>query len=316
MDQTDLRTPDLPSGDPTAIETREVTVPRSDGRTITATDQGPIDGPVVVFLHAAPGSRRFDPEPSATRAAGIRLVTIDRAGYGDSTPVADGVVPTVADQANDTRAVLEHLGITDASVVGWSGGGRVALALGAAHPHLVRRLALVATPAPDDEVPWVQPEHRAMSEVLRQDPGTAVASLTAIFSGAGDPTDGSDDGGLVAMVTNGGEADAAALEDPELRARIEAMVAFGFQHGPAGVATDIVTDQIVPWGFDLTSIGAPVTLVYGDADAVLGPEHGRWYAEQLVRSTLRVVPGAGHLVVVTEWAAILDDLITTSASGR
>ena len=204
-------------------------------------------------------------------------------------------------------------------MVGWSGGGRVALALAAGHPHLVRRVALVGTPAPDDEVPWVQPEHREMSAMLRQDPGSAVAALTAIFAGGGDPTepaptsggddaaDGPDDGGLVAMVTNGGAADAAALQDPELRARVEAMVGFGFQHGPAGVATDIVTDQVVPWGFDLASIGAPVTLVYGEDDAVLTPAHGRWYADQLVAATLQVVPGAGHLVIVGAWADLVAD---------
>jgi len=54
------------------------------------------------------------------------------------------------------------------------------------------------------------------------------------------------------------------------------------------------------------SVGVPVTLVYGDADAVVTPDHGRWYADQLVNPDLRVVPDAGHLVVITEWAFILD----------
>ena len=295
--------------DPTAAtdETREVTVTLADGRVLAVTDHGPLDAPPVVFLHAAPGSRRFDPDPAATAAAGVRLVTIDRAGYGESTPLADGAVPSVAGHADDVAAVIRALEIDDASVVGWSAGGRIALALAAAHPELVRAVGVVATPAPDDQVPWVQPEHREMSAALRADPASAVATLTEVFASGADPTDDDEAGDdLTAMVTNGGDADGALLADPAIRGRVEAMVGFGFQAGPVGVATDIVADQIVPWGFDVASVGVPVTLVYGEADAVLTPEHARWYADQLVDADVRVVPGAGHLVVVSEWAAILD----------
>lgn len=309
----------------TTHDPREVSVTLADGRVLAATDRGPIDGPAVVLLHAAPGSRAFDPDPAVTAAAGVRLITIDRAGYGGSTPIGEGVVPSVAAHADDTAAVLEHLGVRDAAIVGWSAGGRVAVATAARHPELARRVGIIATPAPDDVVPWVQPEHREMAAAMRQDPTTAVATLTAIFASEGDPTggaaddstdppaagadgtDGEDD--LTAMVTGGGEADAALLADPAIRGRVEAMLGLGFQAGPAGVATDIVADQIVPWGFDVASVGVPVTLVYGDADAVITPAHGRWYADQLVDADLRVVPGAGHLVVITEWAAILDSLL-------
>lgn len=303
-------------------ETRELTLELADGRTIAARDAGPTDGPVVVFLHAAPGSRAFDPDPADTRAAGVRLITIDRAGYGGSSPIEAGTIPSVAGQADDTAAVLEHLGVRDAAIVGWSGGGRVAIATAARHPELARRVALVATPAPDDQVPWVIAEHRAMAASMREDPSTAVATITGVFAGSGDPTaaddgsndDGSnDDGELTDLVTGGGGVDADLLAgDPELRGRIETMLAVAFENGPAGVATDIVADQVVPWGFDVAAVGVPVTLVYGDADAVLTPDHGRWYADQLVGGDLRIIAGSGHLVVATEWAAILEAVTATA----
>jgi pimeloyl-ACP methyl ester carboxylesterase len=315
------------NGSTTTDEIREFVVHLPDGRVLAVADRGPIDGQPVVFLHSAPGSRVFDPDPEATRAAGVRLITIDRAGYGGSSPLATGSIPSVAGQADDTAAVLEHLGVRDAAIDGWSAGGRVAIATAARHPELARHVVLVATPAPDDQVPWVGPEHRAMAEAMREDPASAVATITAVFAGTDDPTASADDGpapdaesgaepgagagadDLVAMVTAGGEADAALLDDPEVRVRVEAMLGVGFQGGPAGVATDIVADQVVPWGFDVAAVGVPVTLVYGDADAVLTPDHGRWYADQLVDAEVRVVPG-GHLVVVTEWSAILDAVLT------
>lgn len=301
---------------PTDLERREVTVELDDGRRLAITDQGPVDGVPLVFLHAAPGSRRFDPDPAATAAAGVRFVTFDRAGYGDSSPLPAGSMPSVAGHAEDVVAVLDHLGIAEAALVGWSAGGRIALATAAAHPERVRSVGVVATPAPDDQVPWVQPEHRELSAMLREDPPSAVARLTDIFASGGDPTaahDGDEGAGdaaetadddLTAMVTGGGAADAGLVADPTVRARVVAMLALGFEPGPVGVATDIVADQIVPWGFDVAAVGAPVTLVYGEADAVLAPEHGRWYADRLPNATLRVADG-GHLVVVTEWAAIL-----------
>ena len=132
--------------------------------------------------------------------------------------------------------------------------------------------------------------------------------------GAASAGDAPDEGSLTDLVTAGGGADAELLAgDAALRGRVETMLGVGFQHGPEGVATDIVADQVVPWGFDVAAVGVPVTLVYGDADAVLTPDHGRWYADQLVDADLRVVPDAGHLVVVTEWAAILEAVLAPSS---
>ncbi len=75
------------------------------------------------------------------------------------------------------------------------------------------------------------------------------------------------------------------------------------------VATDIVADQIVPWGFDPAAIGAPVTLFYGADDVAVSAEHGRWYAQRLAAAQLHVVPDAGHLVVMTEWRSILGAIL-------
>ena len=274
-------------------------VSRPDGRTLAVDDHGPTDGPVVVLLHSAPGSRRLDPDPAATAAAGVRLITIDRAGYGDSTPLDASVLPTITGHADDTAAVLDHLGITDAAIAGWSAGGRVALALAARRPELVRAVAVVGTPAPDDEVPWVPQEHRDMVPMLRANPLDAAPLLTGIFAGAEgfDPTDPSGVGA--------GPADDAVLADPARRAAVVAMLAEGSRPGPAGVAADIVADQVAPWSFDLGAIGAPVSLFYGDADVVVSPAHGEWYAARLADADLHVIEGAGHLLVLTQWSQIL-----------
>ena len=49
-------------------------------------------------------------------------------------------------------------------------------------------------------------------------------------------------------------------------------------------------------------------LWYGEDDAVVTPAHGEHFAAELPRARLVVVPGAGHLVVATEWAHVLGAL--------
>jgi pimeloyl-ACP methyl ester carboxylesterase len=73
----------------------------------------------------------------------------------------------VASAADDLAAVLDTLHAERVGVAGWSAGGRVALALAARRPDLVDRVAVLGTPAPDEEEPWIEPEQRAQLERLR-----------------------------------------------------------------------------------------------------------------------------------------------------
>jgi pimeloyl-ACP methyl ester carboxylesterase len=264
-------------------------------------ETGPADGPVVVLCNAAPGSRAFDPDPEATTAAGVRLIAVDRAGYGASSPLPEDELPTVAGYAADVAVVLDELGVTTAAVAGWSAGGRVAAALAAARPELVTALALIATPAPHEAVAWIPDEQLAMIESMRDDALSATTQLTPAFAEmAGDPA------GAVGSVS-GGEADDAALAaEPWRRERLEAMLAEAFAQGGIGLAADIVSYTLVPWGEDLASVSCPTTAWYGAGDPVVTPAHGEWYLSQVgAAGDLTVVPDIGHLVVMTRWADIL-----------
>jgi pimeloyl-ACP methyl ester carboxylesterase len=276
-----------------------------DGRTLAVDDRGPRDAPVVLFLHAAPGSRLLDPDPAATKAAGVRLLTLDRPGYGASPALPEGALPTVTGFADDVAAALAELGVDDVAVVGWSGGGRVAAALAARHPALVRALALTGTPAPDDQVPWVPDEFREMLQAMRVDPAAATGMLAQAFAAQG--MDSPDDSSSIA----GGAADEAVLSDPDQRSKLTRMLGEAYRQGSVGVAADIVSDQVLPWGFDPAAIGAPVALFYGEADVLVPPEHGRWWAGVVAEPDLHVVPGAGHLLPFTAWAEILGAVAPT-----
>jgi pimeloyl-ACP methyl ester carboxylesterase len=276
-------------------------IDRPDGRTVAVAETGDPAGRAVALAHAAPGSRLLDPDPAATRAAGVRLISVDRPGYGGSTPVADGVAPTIPSHADDIAAALAALGVSDVAAVGWSAGGRVALALAARHPDLVRAAAVVATPAPQEAVPWIPAEHLALLDQLQADPGQATAALAEVFAemAAMPPA-------AAVSLVGGGSADEVALAaDPARQARLEAMLAEAMTQGAVGMAADIVSYTVVPWGFDLAAVGAPTTAFYGAEDESVPPAHGEWYAGQVPGAGLRVVPAIGHLVALTRWADVL-----------
>lgn len=72
-----------------------------------------------------------------------RVIAYDRRGFARSSAAPPG---RLKDHARDAAELLEALGAAPATVVGWSGGGVVALDLAVSHPDHVASLVL-AEPA-------------------------------------------------------------------------------------------------------------------------------------------------------------------------
>lgn len=258
---------------------------------------------VVVFCHCAPGAGMFDPDPVQTQTRGVTLLSVDRPGYGGSDPVATGQWATVGSAADDLAAVLDALGIERVGVVGWSAGGRVALALAARRPDLVDRVVTLATPAPDEEVPWVAPAQRDAFERLRRlTPEEAHTELGERL-GSLVPSDpfSAEALWLLAAVTS----DEPALHGAGVRTRLGEMLRAAFAQGARGLAADIAGYCLQPWEFEPEAVRAKTLLLYGSHDPLAGPEHGRWWETRLPDASLEVVPEAGHLLVIPMWSRVL-----------
>jgi pimeloyl-ACP methyl ester carboxylesterase len=99
-------------------------------------------GEPVVFIHGAFIADTFRPllaEPSL--AGHYRLILYHRRGYAGSNRASEPI--SVARQAADCRALLRHLGVERAHVVGHSYGAIVALQLALDTPSVVHSLALL-----------------------------------------------------------------------------------------------------------------------------------------------------------------------------
>jgi pimeloyl-ACP methyl ester carboxylesterase len=280
------------------VPTRDQTLALPDGRHLAWAEWGRPDGPVALLLHTAPGSRLLDPDPAVTAAAGVRLITVDRPGYGGSDPLAD---PSFASFAADLAALAAELDIRDTALLGWSGGGQYAVAAAAgALRDRVRSLSLLATPAPDEEVAWVNDQFRPQMAAVRQDPRGALQPIAEGMSG------------LAAQAEDAlrfwkGPDEAPVVDRPETASALSAWVREAVRQGGIGMASDVVAGSRGDRP-PVAGVRVPVHLWYGEADRI-GADHGRWYASQIPGSTLRLLPGAGHLLPLAHWAEILEAVL-------
>jgi pimeloyl-ACP methyl ester carboxylesterase len=286
------------------VETVEV----ADGHRVAVHRVAKGGGRTIVLCHPAPGSGLFDPGPDATAARDVTLLGVDRPGYGDSEPLGRDRWATVAGAADDLATVLDAMGIREVGVVGWSAGGRVALALAARRPDLVDRVAVVATPAPDDAVPWIPAEFGGALDAMRGLPAVDVhtnleAQLAAMLAAAE-----AVDAAAALELLGSSEGDRPAFAMPGAQDRVTSMLEHGLRQGARGLAADIAGYCLQPWGFEPSEVQAKTLLLYGSADAVAGPRHGSWWQTALPNARLEVAPGAGHLVIVPMWPRVLSFL--------
>ena len=70
--------------------------------------------------------------------AGRRVITIDNRGHGNSEKLYDPVFYPGSEMAEDARRLLDHLGIDQADVMGYSMGARISAYLTMNNPGRVR----------------------------------------------------------------------------------------------------------------------------------------------------------------------------------
>jgi pimeloyl-ACP methyl ester carboxylesterase len=74
--------------------------------------------------------------------AGRRVIMLDNRGHGESGKLYDAALYSSAQMAGDAAALLDHLGVTRADVMGYSMGARITAFLALGRPDLVRSATL------------------------------------------------------------------------------------------------------------------------------------------------------------------------------
>jgi len=282
-----------------------------DGRTLGFDDVGDPAGVPVLYVHGTPDSRRArHPDDAVAAGAGVRLVAVDRPGFGTSTLHRDGTVGSFAD---DAVALADHLGVDAWRPFAWSGGATYAVAVGARHPDRVRRTAVAAGLVPFEayETEGILDDAdggRYLVAELGAELGPAGLAEMAAPMLAPYPCD------LPLALEHVAEQltpDRRAALDaiPGAIAALAAGVFDSVAQGLDGLARDLELQVEAP-DVDWSAATGPVDLWYGSRDATAPPAFGEWWASTLPDATLHVFPGEGHLIALTRWAAILEALTT------
>jgi pimeloyl-ACP methyl ester carboxylesterase len=99
-------------------------------------------GDPLVLLHGGFGAGELLGPLTAALAAGRRVITVDLQGHGHTGDIDRPLLPE--HMADDIAALIAHLGLERADVMGYSLGGTVALRTAIQHPERVRRLVVVS----------------------------------------------------------------------------------------------------------------------------------------------------------------------------
>lgn len=262
----------------------------ASGRRIGWQLLGSPDGEVAGYLHGQPGSRK-DTFVFAEGLArfGRRILSIDRAGYGDT----DAAGLDRRDVAQDLLSVADSLGIGSFPVLAVSMGGVYALALAAMAPDRIQKVVLLSGHVlPYDDPEIVARLSPAEQDDLRMLAGGRTAEVEAEYAAA-----------AASMSSGAAEAlrdFASSWSEHERRLvkgtfadTVGASVEFGLAAGSAGYLEDGLR-TLRPLEFDLHEIRCAVRAVHGTADDLEPFANLERLAAQLEDVVILALQDMGH----------------------
>ena len=229
----------------------------------------------------------------------IRLITIDRPGYGLSSFQPGR---QLLDWPDDVVQLADALAITRFAILGVSGGGPHAAACAYKIPERLAAVAMVSSLRPLHGPHGAESMSRLAHLGLRlgRDAPLLLWPLVWLLSNPGrDPAK---------FVRQGYESlpasDQAILDQPDFTAMLIEDSAESARHGVRAYWWDLVL-LARPWGFRLSDITMPIHLWHGEEDSIIPVHMGHYLASALPNCQAHFLPGEGHFLFMEHLAEIL-----------
>jgi pimeloyl-ACP methyl ester carboxylesterase len=222
----------------------------------------------VLLLHAGIADRQmWDEHLEPLAAAGHRIVAVDLPGFGDAVSERGPVA-----HWEDVLGTMDALEIENASLVGNSFGGAVALRVAAVAPQRIRSLALFSTlsvPEPDPSRELLRAWEAEEGALEQKDFEEAVRAVVSAWVRPEAPD--------------------------EVRRRIAAMQSRNYRLHGSGEQLEWAPDPLDEDPTLLTAIQCPVLIAAGEEDMVDFRRAVADFAAKLPRVTTTMIPECGHL---------------------
>ena len=215
-------------------------------------------GEAVILLHAWTGSYAFWAyQVGPLAAAGYRVITYSQRGHYRSGPIDPAAPGTVT---GDLRALMDHLQIRRAHLVGTAGGALPALDFGLTYPDRTLSLALSSS--------IMGISDPAVLAVGRNMFPRGVYAVSHAFSEIGPSYRAGYPEGVVAWEA----LEATAWQGGEVRQQVATPITFA----------------------RMNASSVPILLITGDADLMMPPSRLRHVGRNVPRCELVFVAEAGH----------------------
>jgi pimeloyl-ACP methyl ester carboxylesterase len=234
-------------------------------------DSGPKDAPVVILLHGFGASLHTWEVWAQALSADYRVIRYDLPGAG-----LTGADPT--GDYSDTRgmqvlvALMDALGVQQASLIGHSMGGRMAWRFAAQYPARLDKLVLISPDgfaSPGFEY-GKKPDVPAMLKLMRYVLPKPILRMSLAPA----------------------YADPSVMTDDLLQRYYDMMLAPSVRAAMIARMEQSILQDPVPM---LKQIQAPTLLVWGEKDAMIPVSNAADYVRALPKATLVTLPGVGHL---------------------
>jgi 3-oxoadipate enol-lactonase len=219
-------------------------------------------GASMVLLHGFPLDHHLWDEVAPLLEDQFDLILPDLRGFGGSSTVDSFY--SMEDYASDVAALLDHLGIPKAAIVGHSMGGYVALAFARLFPDRVSGLGLVSSQVLDDAPERKEGRYKSAAEVSDKGIASVVETMAPKFTS---------DARLQ-------EYARTSMEKQQPAAYIGALKA---------MAERVDSTPL------LSTINYPVVLIHGDADSLIPVDRAREVKASFPQSHFVEIRGAGHI---------------------
>ena len=267
------------------------TIMTKDGTQIYYKDWGV--GKPVVFSHGWPLSAdSWEAQMVFLASNGYRCIAHDRRGHGRSSqPWSGNEMDTYAD---DLSALIETLGLKDATLIGFSaGGGEVARYIGRHGTKRVAKTALIAAVPPLMLKTAANPDGLPMEAFDKIRLGCLADRSQFYKDLAGGPFFGANRPG--AKVSQG---------------MIDSFWLQGMQAGHKNAFDCIKAFSETDFTADLKKFDVPTLIVHGDDDQIVPIGAAALRSSKLVRNaTLKIYPGAPHGLAYTHKDQLNADLL-------
>lgn len=237
------------------------------------------EGQPLILLHGGLGTIGMFEQILPDLAENRQVIAVELQGHGHTADVARPF--SFEQMADNTAALIDHLGLEQADLMGYSLGGGVALQTAIRHPNVVRKLLIVSAPCKGNG--WY-PEVRAGMRAMNAEAAQAMI---------GSPMH---------------QAYVSAAPKPEDWSTLVAK-------------TGQLVGQDYDWSKAVAAIQTPTLIVVGDADSVRtahaveffellggGKQDAGWDGSGMPNARLAILPATTHYNVIV--SPLLTPIVT------